>query len=398
MQRGNLKLVSLGQRFGSFVALSEVCLDVQAGQFVTLLGPSGSGKTTTLKIIAGFLVPDQGAVILDSRDLTRVPPYKRDIGMVFQNYALFPHMTVAENIGFPLQMRHVARAETQRKVMEALDIVRLPGLGSRHPRMLSGGQQQRVALARALVFRPRLLLMDEPLGALDRKLREAMQLEIVRISREVGITVIYVTHDQEEALAMSDRIAVYNAGRIEQFGSPREVYQRPQTLFVAGFIGESLQVAGVLEIDGGRTFLRTSQLLLPVEMSACQRVGLRHRDNAVLVLRPESIRIEPIRSGPALLNHGAPRLRGRLSDTIYLGSSEKHLITLEDGTTAILRSSLDGTITALPPGTEIEISWREPDGIILPQSEGRQGRSADEHCSMNYSVEDTIAIKREAIQ
>jgi putative spermidine/putrescine transport system ATP-binding protein len=398
MQRGHLKLVSLSQRFGSFVALREVCLDVQAGQFVTLLGPSGSGKTTTLKIIAGFLVPEQGAVILDSRDLTRVPPYKRDIGMVFQNYALFPHMTVAENIGFPLQMRHVARGEIQRMVTEALDIVRLPGLGARQPRMLSGGQQQRVALARALVFRPRLLLMDEPLGALDRKLREAMQLEIVRISREVGITVIYVTHDQEEALAMSDRIAVYNAGRIEQFGSPREVYQRPQTLFVAGFIGESLQVPGVLEIDGGRTFLRTSQLLLPVEMSACQRVGLRHRDNAVLVLRPESIRIEPIRSGPALFNHGAPRLRGRLSDTIYLGNSEKHLITLEDGTTAIVRSSLDGSVTALPPSTEIEISWREPDGIILPQSEGRQGRSADEHCSMNRSVEDTIAMKREAIQ
>ena len=223
---------------------------MRRGEFVTLLGPSGSGKTTTLRMIAGFTSPTGGSIEIDGQDMTRVPPHRRDVGMVFQNYALFPHMTAAQNVAFPLRMRKQSRAEIDRRVGDALDLVKLRHLADRYPRQLSGGQQQRIALARAVVFEPRLLLMDEPLGALDRKLREALQLEIIRISRELGATVLYVTHDQEEALVMSDRIAIFNEGRIEQLGSGEDLYDRPASLFVADFIGESNILRGRYEADG----------------------------------------------------------------------------------------------------------------------------------------------------
>ncbi len=248
-RKGALTLRNLTKIYGDLHAVDDVSLDVAPGEFVTLLGPSGSGKTTTLRIIGGFIKPEAGTVSLDGRDLTKVPPYKRDIGMVFQNYALFPHMTASENVGFPLQMRRVPKAEVKEKVREALRLVRLEELGDRYPKQLSGGQQQRVALARSFSFDPQLLLMDEPLGALDKKLREALQLEVLRISRQLGVTVVYVTHDQEESLVMSDRIAIYNEGRIEQIGTGEDLYERPVSLFVADFVGESNIYRGTLQAD-----------------------------------------------------------------------------------------------------------------------------------------------------
>jgi ABC-type Fe3+/spermidine/putrescine transport system ATPase subunit len=249
---GALRLENLSQRYGDTLALKHATLDVEPGEFITLLGPSGSGKTTTLKIVAGFVQPDTGRVILDGQDLTHVPPHRRDIGMVFQNYALFPHLSVARNLAFPLEMRRLPRPEIARKVEAALRLVELAGFGERRPRELSGGQQQRVALARALVFQPRVLLMDEPLGALDRKLRETMQIEIVNICREVGHTVLYVTHDQEEALAISDRVIVMNVGVIEQIGSPETIYNRPRSRFVADFVGSANIIKG--KLSGGGLF------------------------------------------------------------------------------------------------------------------------------------------------
>ena len=251
-------VAGLRKRYGDVVALADTELTVRSGEFFTLLGPSGSGKTTLLRLIAGFERPDGGRVELGGRDVTRVPPYARDVNTVFQDYALFPHMTVAENIGYGLRVRHVPRTARRKRVAGALEMVRLPGLGGRKPSQLSGGQRQRVALARAIVNEPQVLLLDEPLGALDLKLRQEMQLELLRVQREVGITFIYVTHDQEEALTMSDRIAVLNHGRIEQIGTPIEVYERPRTAFVAGFIG----VSNLIERDGRRVTVRPEKITL----------------------------------------------------------------------------------------------------------------------------------------
>ena len=236
----------LRKNYGDVVALAGVDLVIGAGEFFTLLGPSGSGKTTLLRLIAGFERPDAGRIELGGTDVTRVPPYSRNVNTVFQDYALFPHMTVAQNIEYGLRVRRVAKADRREKVDRALEMVRLPGLGARKPAQLSGGQRQRVALARAIVNEPEVLLLDEPLGALDLKLRQEMQLELLRVQREVGITFIYVTHDQEEALTMSDRIAVLSGGSIEQIGGPVEVYEQPRTPFVAGFIG----VSNLIERDG----------------------------------------------------------------------------------------------------------------------------------------------------
>ncbi len=239
-----VRLERLTKRYDDVVAVDDISLDIAAGEFVSLLGPSGSGKTTTLMMVAGFQDVTAGAITVGDREISRLPPHQRDIGVVFQHYALFPHMRVAENIGFPLRMRDVSKAESRRRVEEAMRLVQLETYGDRYPRQLSGGQQQRVALARAVVFEPGLALMDEPLGALDRQLREQMQFEIKRLQNTLGITVIYVTHDQEEALVMSDRIAVMNRGRVEQYATPDELYNRPATAFVATFVGESNAIGG----------------------------------------------------------------------------------------------------------------------------------------------------------
>lgn len=244
-----IQLTGIRKSYKGQAVLHGFDLDVAAGEFVSMLGPSGSGKTTTLKMIAGFEEADEGAVTLGGRNMAGIPPERRNIGVVFQNYSLFPHMNVAANVGFPLRMRQVPKAERSEQIRRALDLVELGGYENRLPRELSGGQQQRVAIARALVFEPQVLLMDEPLGALDRRLRASMQMEIKALHDRLGLTIVYVTHDQEEALAMSDRIVVFNAGRIEQIGSPREVYRTPATLFVADFLGDSLSVSASVSGD-----------------------------------------------------------------------------------------------------------------------------------------------------
>src|SRR5580700_5620854 len=285
----------LRKRYGDVVALAGVDLDIGAGEFFTLLGPSGSGKTTLLRLIAGFERPDAGRIELGGADVTRVPPYSRNVNTVFQDYALFPHMTVAQNIEYGLRVRRVAKAQRRERVDRALEMVRLPGLGARKPAQLSGGQRQRVALARAIINEPQVLLLDEPLGALDLKLRQEMQVELKRIQRQIGITFIYVTHDQEEALTMSDRLAVFRSGRIEQIGPPSEVYERPATEFVASFVGTS----NVIETPNGRA-----------------------------VLRPEKI---DITSGS--FTDGRASVAGTVIDVAYLGMVTRFSVHLDSGET-----------------------------------------------------------------
>jgi putative spermidine/putrescine transport system ATP-binding protein len=343
-----LVLRDLVKRFGEVPAVDGVNLEVRDGEFLTLLGPSGSGKTTTLRMIAGFMSQTSGTIEIGGVDMSRVPPYRRDVGMVFQNYALFPHMTAGQNVAFPLEMRRVGRTEITKRVGEALALVRLEGFADRYPRQLSGGQQQRIALARAVVFNPRLLLMDEPLGALDKKLREALQLEIVRISRELGATVIYVTHDQEEALVMSDRIAIFKQGKIEQLGSGEDLYDRPVSMFVADFIGESSILRGRVE---GATLTRDGsrwQIGLPT----LDRAGLAEGAAGALVVRPERMRI----GGPAEKPPpGSNEVKGTVSAVLYLGSDRKYELALPEGGRAVVRQQLGGG----------ERDWRRGDGVTL---------------------------------
>ena len=254
----DISVRNLTKRYGDVVAVDGIDLDIPAGEFFTMLGPSGSGKTTTLRMIAGFETPDSGTIELAGEDVSRLPPYDRPVNTVFQDYALFPHMTVLQNVEYGLMVKKVRKGERSRRAAEALEMVRLGGYGDRKPSQLSGGQRQRVALARAIVNRPRVLLLDEPLGALDLKLRQEMQIELKWIQREVGITFVYVTHDQEEALTMSDRLAIFNQGRIEQIGPPAEVYEHPQSEFIAGFVG----VSNVIERDGRRYTVRPEKITL----------------------------------------------------------------------------------------------------------------------------------------
>jgi putative spermidine/putrescine transport system ATP-binding protein len=356
-----LRLSRIRKRYGTVTALDDVSIDVRKGEFLTLLGPSGSGKTTTLKIVAGFIKPDAGDVTLQGRDVTGVPAHKRGIGIVFQHYALFPHMTAAANIAFPLRVRRMARSEIADRVRRALDLVRLTGFGDRYARQLSGGQQQRIALARAIVFEPALLLMDEPLGALDRKLRDAMQLEISRISRELGITVIYVTHDQEEALALSDRIAIYNAGRIEQLGTGEELYETPATLFAASFMGESTVFRGHLDEVHGQPMLLSRGRHIPVSNRACHRARLERGQAAAMIVRPERLR-----SDGAVASSGNPSVSGVVMEELYLGSIRKYVVDLEGDHRAIARVPL-GSEQAWPPvGGRVHLTWNLEHGVLVP--------------------------------
>jgi putative spermidine/putrescine transport system ATP-binding protein len=325
-----VRIVGLHKRFGEVVALGETNLTVRQGEFFTLLGPSGSGKTTLLRLIAGFEQPDGGTIELAGADVTRIPPYARDVNTVFQDYALFPHMTVAENIEYGLKVRHVPRAERGAKVARVLDMVQLANFGARKPAQLSGGQRQRVALARAIVNEPQVLLLDEPLGALDLKLRQQLQRELLRIQREVGITFIYVTHDQEEALTMSDRIAVLNHGEIEQIGSPVEVYERPATAFVAGFIG----VSNVIERDGHQ-----------------------------ITIRPEKITL--LAAGDATpVSDDAHVELATVTDVIYAGVFTRYVVVLDAGGELVI--SRQNTQSPLPTGesqaavavgAQVRVSW-----------------------------------------
>ena len=361
---GDLQIRNLRKTYSSVVAVDDVSLTVHQGEFLTLLGPSGSGKTTTLMMIAGFVEPTGGSIVLDGRSLTRLPPHKRDIGMVFQHYALFPHLTVAANIAFPLEMRGMRKAEVERRVQAALDLVQLPDFGARYPRELSGGQQQRIALARAIVFEPSLLLMDEPLGALDKKLREHMQLEIKKIHHDLGVTVIYVTHDQEEALVMSDRIAVFNYGKIEQLGSPSDLYDRPTTPFVADFLGESNFIpATVTAVEMHGLQLRYDGAELLARVAPAVAVG----DNVTVTVRPEKTLVLAAEA-PGSERIGRENwVRGTIGDVVYLGESRKYLVHLPAGVTLIARqqaTSID--MRLLEPEQEVMVGWCASDCVVLP--------------------------------
>ncbi len=342
-----LKLNGLVKRYAATTAVESIDLSVSSGEFLTLLGPSGSGKTTTLSMIAGFTEPTAGSVICDGREMTSVPPHKRGLGMVFQNYSLFPHLSVRENVEFPLRQRGVAKAERSQRAMEALELVELHARANAKPHQLSGGQQQRVALARALVFNPQLLLMDEPFGALDRALRERLQIELRRLHRELGITVVFVTHDQEEALTLSDRIAVFNEGKIEQVGTPEELYERPATLFVARFIGESNALQGNVV---GAEFVSDSGVRIPA--------AHLEEGRATAIVRPERLRL----SGTG----GAPdecAIEGKVTDITYLGSQRRVEVVTEDGS-MVVRS---GTDIALPSiGDRAQLRWTTADSAIFP--------------------------------
>ncbi len=343
-----IRLIDLEKRFGDVRAVDGVSLDVRPGEFFSLLGPSGCGKTTTLRMIGGFELPTSGRIVLRDRDITRDPPDKRPVNMVFQHYALFPHLDVASNIAFGLQRRKVDKAEIGRRVGEILGLVRLEGYDKRKPDQLSGGQQQRVALARALVNRPTVLLLDEPLGALDLKLRRQLQLELKRIQAEVGITFVYVTHDQEEALTMSDRIAVMHAGRVEQVGTPEELYERPATRFVADFIGSTNLLRGVVEADG-------SIRLSSGELTRAVHDALGPGSEVEISIRPESI---------DLVAPGSPgAIGGQVEQAAYLGTNLSYQVRTAGG--LILSVLVPKAGPRLPVGSDVAVSWSPSEALVL---------------------------------
>jgi putative spermidine/putrescine transport system ATP-binding protein len=338
----DVQLEDVRKSYGEVVAVDGVTLDIPAGEFFTMLGPSGSGKTTTLRLIAGFELPDEGRVLLQGGDVTHEPPYARDVNTVFQDYALFPHMTIADNVAYGLRVKGIGKAERQQRVGEMLERMQLPTVGGRKPSQLSGGQRQRVALARALVNRPKVLLLDEPLGALDLKLRQEMQLFLKSLQRDLGITFIYVTHDQDEALTMSDRLAVFNEGRIEQIGSPAEVYEHPESAFVAGFVG----VSNVIDRDGKR-----------------------------FAIRPEKIRMaEP--AGDS--SNGAHKEKGHISDVVYAGMVTRYLVDLDrGGELQVVRQNLETSSSEAldAKGKEVLLEW-SPEHMLEIETESGEKEGA----------------------
>lgn len=351
---GELEIRGLVKRFGSITAVRDVALEVAKGEFVSLLGPSGCGKTTILNIIAGFLHPDAGFVRLGGADIVRTPPHRRDTAMVFQNYALFPHMTVQDNIAFGLRMRKVSAADIPRRIREALELVRLPHLESRYPRQLSGGQQQRVALARALVIRPRILLLDEPLSNLDARLREEMRVELKEIQQQTGITTLFVTHDIQEAFSLSDRVAVMNAGQIEQVGAPAAIYSSPKSPFVASFLG----FANALDGRIARTFGSRIEVRLAAGFTViCGRGAHRDEGTVTVILRPERGIMNKS------LGTGENWLPGVVMRVVYLGSTLQYFVDVA-GTRLMLLEQNRGGETVVP-GDRVHVRWAEEDIICL---------------------------------
>ncbi|MFK5997293.1 MAG: ABC transporter ATP-binding protein [Rhodobacterales bacterium] len=352
-----IQINELSKFYGKVGASRDLNLDIQPGEFLTLLGPSGSGKTTALMMIAGFVIPTSGDIQISGQSIVQVPVHKRNIGMVFQNYALFPHLSVAQNVAFPLEMRKTPKPEITKMVNEALDLVRLDGFQDRRPKQLSGGQQQRVALARALVFNPNVLLLDEPLGALDAKLREEMKIEIKQLHSNIGATILFVTHDQEEALTLSDRIAVFNEGRIVQLGTPDELYHEPKNRFVADFIGETNLITGkVSQVQG-----RKCQMVLAdgLKMTGNLRDGIdTPKDWATYTLRLEKVTV-----GKAA-EKCANTLVGTVKEFLFIGDSTKYVITLAPGWDIKVKLPETGkprhTI-----GTEIKVGWNESDMLLV---------------------------------
>jgi ABC-type Fe3+/spermidine/putrescine transport system ATPase subunit len=324
MEAYDVELRGVTKRFDDVVAVDALDLSIHHGEFLSLLGPSGCGKTTTLRLIAGFEQPDEGQIVIDGRDVAGLPPYKRDVNTVFQSYALFPHLTVIQNVAYGLKQRGLRKLQREKRARELLALVKLEQTANRKPRQLSGGQQQRVALARALVLAPKVLLLDEPLGALDLKVRKGLQIELKRIQSEIGITFVYVTHDQEEALAMSDRVAVMNQGRIEQLGPPREIYDSPATSFVADFIGET-------------NFIR--------------------RNGAVVAIRPEQLRIA----------RGGSGLAGEVVTAMVIGPAIQCVVKAENGQEILVRQQrgADGVVEALQKGERVVLTWDEDAALRL---------------------------------
>ena len=350
----------LRRSFGAVEALRSFNLDIAAGEFITLLGPSGSGKTTALNILAGFVEPSSGDVLIDGVSITRLPTERRGVGMVFQNYSLFPHMTVLENVAFPLRMRGVERRRREALAADALKLVQLEGYGARMPHALSGGQRQRVALARAVVFEPKVLLMDEPLGALDLKLREAMQFEIKQLHRRIGCTVLYVTHDQNEALTMSDRIVVMQAGAIEQAAAPQEIYDQPATRFVAEFIGETNILPARLAPAGSLALGRGGAILLPPPP------GVAPGWSGEASLRPERIlRAEAPQAGPL-------RMQARVTDAVFLGDMVRYVAQLPESDAIVFHEHRSLGLPVIQEGEPVTLAFR-PEHVVLLHESG-QGR------------------------
>ena len=369
-----IRLEGVSKRYGDFVALHESSFAIGHGEFFAMLGPSGCGKTTTLKMIAGFEQPTTGRVLLDGVDVSDVPPYKRNVNTVFQQYALFPHMSVFDNVAFGPRSKKKDETQVKKDVMEMLEIVRLSDFAQRKPSQLSGGQQQRVALARALVNYPRALLLDEPLAALDLKLREAMQIELKRIQREVEISFIFVTHDQHEALTMSDRIAVMSSGHVEQIGTPEEIYRSPASLFVAGFIGSANLLAGVVE--------SASATDCTVALNCGSKVRVSHDGAAFasgarvsLMLRPEALNPVAGSRGDGL------SLEGTLTDRVYEGATDRLVVRLGDGTEVVCLTDADASVAHKVVGDRVTIEWQPQAGFLLegwPQVSGSTSTNVDQ--------------------
>jgi putative spermidine/putrescine transport system ATP-binding protein len=355
MTAGFLSIRNVVKTYNGSRVVDDISIDIGRSEFVTLLGGSGSGKTTTLMMIAGFTLPEAGSIYLDGEDITFLPPSQRNLGVVFQNYSLFPHMSVFENVAYPLRIRRIGSAEVAERVGAALDLVQLTGYGERLPSQLSGGQQQRVAFARASVFEPRLLLMDEPLGALDKKLRDHLQLEILRLQKKLKVAVVYVTHDQNEALTMSDRIAIVHRGRLEQVGAPRELYHRPNNRFVADFVGEASFVEGIV-CDVNSSTAAALQVAEGFVAAFVPTTPVTQGQIASLMVRPEVVR--PASDRPDAEN----RVTGVIEDVIYIGEYTRYKLSLPGGQTLLMKQASNHGTIQFEVGEAVPVAWNVNDG------------------------------------
>ncbi|WP_271408771.1 ABC transporter ATP-binding protein [Pseudomonas sp. Q1-7] len=355
-----VSLRNLNKHYGDFAAVDNISLDIQDGEFLTFLGSSGSGKSTTLSMLAGFETPSSGEILVDGKSLVNVPPHKRDIGMVFQRYSLFPHLNVRDNIGFPLDIRKQAAGERERRVEAMLKLVQLEKFAQRRPAQLSGGQQQRVAIARALVYEPRILLMDEPLGALDKKLREDLQDELRHLHRRLGITIVYVTHDQEEAMRLSQRIAIFSHGKIVGLGSSYDLYQNPPNAFVASFLGNSNFLKVKAQGNAAASFEGQVLAIRPT-------AGLQNGQDLVLMVRPEkALVLTPEQAAAEPLAAGWNQIQAKVAETVFLGESLTCSVTTAGGTSLTLKE-LSGATVPLQPGAPVLVRWAAADACVYTE-------------------------------
>ena len=363
-----VRIEDVVKRFGRIDAVDHVDLSIHEGEFFALLGPSGCGKTTLLRILAGFEMPDSGRILLDGIDLVGIKPWKRPVNMMFQTYALFPHMSVYDNVAYGLRQDKINKADIERRAIEVLRMVGLAEFSQRKPETLSGGQKQRVALARAIVKQPRVLLLDEPLAALDRKLRVEMRLELKRLQHELGIAFIFVTHDQEEALTMSDRAAIMNSGRVLQVGTPEELYEAPTSLFVADFIGESNVFIGVIEMGGKEVTVKQGDIVLRVSPEATERVGLSDGDSVAIVVRPEHIQIRS--AGAEMFEYERMNFyKGRIVEVVYLGSTRNYIINLDNDTRVLAQAQAGEDSKGVAEGDQVFVGWEIKRGVLVPNAE-----------------------------